>query len=196
MMHRRSVLASAGTFLTASLAGCLGTPVGGRSPDHRIDDVITDAPPDLPLVPSIGVVSAESTEDQPLSLAVRWENDGEKPVRIGEERSVVFHATTSDNEGAYLLSDEYGNWDDTVALDACWYVSGAVNGDGAYHVGELAPGEAREVELSLYAATDGCFKKDAYRFQNTISVWESANRPSHPPSEEWGFVVNIDGAED
>lgn len=108
----------------------------------------------------------------------------------------MFHAAKSDNEHAQLLSDEYGRWDDTVSNDACWYVSGDVGGDGVYRVGELAAGEAHEVESGLYAATNECFTTGSYRFQNSISVWKSDDIPDHPPSEEWGFDIRIDSSDD
>lgn len=195
-MQRRTLLAGTGAILTSSVGGCLGTVPGSESPDDRIDEVVADSPPDLPLVPGVSIVTAESTQDHPMRIAVRWENDQQETVRYGEERSVMFHAARSDNERAHLISDEYGIWDDTVSIDGCWYVSGDVGGDGAYRVGELAPGEAREVELGLYAASDRCFTRGSYRFQNSVSVWKSDDVPENPPTEEWGFDVHIDSVDD
>lgn len=195
-MQRRALLANAGAALASPLGGCLEALPGGESPDGRIDDVVADSPPDLPLVPSVSVGRAESTEDRPMSLAVRWENGGDETVRFGEERSVMFHAARSDDERAHLLSEEYGTWDDVVSLAECWYVSGAVGGDGAYRVGELAPGEAHEVELGLYAASDDCFAASSHRFRTSVSVWGPGEAPDHPPTENWGFVVHVDSTGD
>lgn len=195
-MQRRTFLTGTGVCFASSVAGCLGTVPGDETPTNRIEDITPDSPPDLPLTPRISIATAESTEDRPMRIAVKWKNEQQETVRFGEERSVMFHAAMSDNERAHLLSDEYGIWDDTISNDACWYVSGEVGGDGAYRVGELAPGEAHKVELGIYAATDECFTRDSYRFQNSISVWKSDDIPAHPPSEEWGFNIRINSSDD
>lgn len=127
-----------------------------------------------------------------MRIAVQWENEAQQRVRFGEERTVMFHVALSDDERIRLLSDEYGNWDNIVSFDDCWYVSGTVNGDGAHRVVNLEPGEAHRVELDLYAATDDCITTDSYRFQTGVAAWDPDESPDHPPSEEWGFVINID----
>lgn len=193
-MQRRTFLANTGMFFTASLGGCLGAVSRDESPDNRIDKVATDSATDLPLVPSISAISPDSTVDSPMNIRVRWENEQQETVRFGEERSVMFHAAKSDNEGARLLSDEYGTWSEAVALDECWYVSGEIGGDAAYRVRELKPGEAHETELKLYAATVDCFTTDSYRFQTRISVGKSGEHPENRPAEEWGFVIHVESA--
>lgn len=130
-MRRRTILANTGTTLAASLCGCLGAVSREESPDNRIDKVATDTAPDLSLVPSFSAISPESTVDGPMSIRVKWENEQQETVRFGEERSAMFHAVKSDDEGAHLLSDDYGTWDEAVSLDECWYVSGEIGGDAA-----------------------------------------------------------------
>lgn len=195
-MHRRRLLAKSGVGFAASLGGCLGAGPAGESTSYRIDRMVTEPPPDLPIVPGVSAASAAPTADRPMRVAVEWENERREPVRFGEERSAVFHAARSDDERAHLLADEYGTWDDVVSRDGCWYVSGEVGGDGAYRVGELGPGERRAVELGFYAASDDCLATGSYRFRNRIWAWRSADDPAHPPSQEWGFVVHVAEGED
>lgn len=190
-MQRRSLLKSAGVILTSSLSGCLGATSGAKSPDNQIDDVVTDSHPDLSITPSVSVVTAELSAERPMRIAVKWENEAQQKVRFGEERSMMFHVALSDDEQIRLLSDEYGNWDSIVSFDDCWYVSGAVSGDGAYSVVTLEPGEAHQVELDLYAATDDCITTDSYRFQSGVAAWDPEESWGHHPSEEWGFVIKI-----
>lgn len=194
-MQRRRLLAKTGTGFAASLGGCLGAGPSGDSTSYRIDEVVTEPPPDLPICPSASAVSPEPTADRPMRLTVEWENERREPVRFGEERSAVFHAARSDDERAHLLADEFGTWGDVVSRDGCWYVSDEVGGDGAYRVGELEPGETRAVELGFYAASDDCLGTGSFRFRSSISAWRSADVPNHPPSEEWGFVVRVEGGE-
>lgn len=191
-MHRRSLLLSAGVITTSSLSGCLGATSTGESPDNQIDAVVTDSDPDLPITPSVSVVTAESSTERPMRIAVQWENESQEKVRFGEERSMMFHVALSDDEQIRLLSDEYGTWDSIVSFDDCWYVSGAVSGDGAYRVVNLESEEAHQVELDLYAATDDCITTDSYRFQTSAAAWDPEDSSAHPPSEEWGFVIKID----
>lgn len=190
-MQRRPLLKSAGVITTSSLSGCLGPTSRGESPDNQIDDVVTDSDPDLPITPSISVVTAESSTERPMRIAVQWENESQEKVRFGEERSMMFHVALSDDEQIRLLSDEYGTWDSIVSFDDCWYVAGAVGGDGAHRVVNLEPGEAHQVELSLYAATDDCITTDSYRFQTGVAAWDPEYSPGGPPAEEWGFVIKI-----
>lgn len=133
----------------SSLSGCLGTAPGGESPHNRIDGVITDPPPDLPIAPAVSVVTAESSAEGPTRIAVTWANGTERQIRFGEERNATFHIATSDDERARLLGDEYGTWNDIVSFGDCWYVSGEVNGDGAYRVVDLEAGGAHRAELDL-----------------------------------------------
>lgn len=190
-MYRRSLLKSAGVLLTASLSGCLGATSRDKSPDTQIDDVVTDSDPDLPITPHVSVVTPESSTERPMRIAVQWENKSQEKVRFGEERSMMFHVALSDDEWMRLLSNEYGTWDDIVSFDDCWYVSGAVSGDGAHKVVTLEPGEAHQVELDLYAATDDCITTDSYRFQTGVAAWDPEDSWEHHPSEEWGFVIKI-----
>ena len=191
-MQRRPFIKSVGVILTPSLSGCLGATPEDESPNNQIDDVVTDSPPDLPITPSVSVVTPESSAERPMRIAVKMENKAQQKVRFGEERSKMFHRATSDDERIRLLSDEYGNWDDIVSFDDCWYVSGVMSGDGAYPVVNLEPGEAHQVELDLYATTDDCITSGSYRFQNSVTAWDPDEPPGHPPSEEWGFVINLD----
>lgn len=191
-MQRRSLLKSAGVIITASLSGCLGATPGGESPDNQIDDVVTDSHPNLSITPSVSVVTAESSTERPMRIAVTWENESQEKVRFGEERSMMFHVALSDDEQIRLLSDEYGTWDDIVSFDDCWYVSGAVSGDGAHRVVTLEPREAHQVELDLYAATDDCISSGSYRFQTGVAAWDPEESWGHHPSAEWGFVITID----
>lgn len=190
-MQRRSLLESAGVILTSSLSGCLGATSSDGAPDNQIDDVVTDSDPDLPITPRVSVVTAESSTERPMCITVQWENESQEKVRFGEERSMMFHVALSDDEQIRLLSDEYGNWDSIVSFDDCWYVSGAVSGDGAHKVVTLEPGEAHQVELNLYAATDDCITTDSYRFQTGVAAWDPEDSWGHHPSEEWGFVIKI-----
>lgn len=91
-----------------------------------------------------------------------------------------------------VLGDECGTWNDVVSFGGCWYVSGGVDGDGAYRVVDLEPRGAHRVELALYAATDDCLTTDSYRFRTDVPAWNPGGSPDHPPSERWVFVIDIE----
>lgn len=195
-MKRRSVLAATGIFLGTVDSGCLAGENGdGNGGDEtaslRIRGVAPDSAPDLPVTPDVSVADREGTAAAPASISLRWRNDGAESIRLGEARSVAFQTTKSDEGSAYLLGDRWREWDETVAFEDCWFVSGTVGGDAEYRTVELTPEETFEAESSLYAADSGCLTGGTYRFRTSVSVREPPGA-EHAESGEWGFVLDVE----
>lgn len=197
-MKRRHVLVSTGAIVSTPLGGCLDSGIegandgGNGSRTTHIVDVTPDAPSDLSVTPEVSVVVEAATVETPASIAVGWENEGPDAVRLGEKRSITFHAVPSDDENCHLLNDGWGDWDETVSFDHCWYVSETISGGGAFRVVELAPGETYEGDARLYADSDRCLSSGAYRFQTAITAWNPEESEGDGETVEWGFVLDVE----
>lgn len=194
--RRRDILSSVGIVVSTSLSGCLDGRLESTTGGHgttTIEGVDSDSPPEVPVVPEVSVVNAEATAEAPAGIAVNWENEANHPVRLGEERGLVFHPGRSDDEDARLLSDEWGDLAETVSYDGCWYVSGVISGDGAFRVANLEPGDRYGAGTHLYADSNECLTSGTYRFQTNIGAWNPDGSEEEEATDiEWGFDLHID----
>jgi len=195
-MKRRSVLAATGILLGTVDTGCLVSEnrdgnSGNETAYLRIRNVAPDSVPLLPATPAVSVADREGTAAAPASIAIRWRNDGEESIRLGEARSVSFQTAQSDEGSAYLLGDRWREWDDTVDFEDCWFVSGTVGGDAESRTIELTPGETFEAESRLYANDNECLTGGAYRFRTSVSV-RGPPGAEHAERGDWGFVLEVE----
>lgn len=199
-MNRRSVLAGVGAASPLVLGGCLASRIGGDGDPEsdqshystRIVDVHADPQPELQVVPTVSVETAEATAASPAGVTVGWENVSDETVRLGERRSAVFHDVRSDDERLHLLSDEFGTWEETVSFDGCWSVSKRVGGPAVYGVANLDPGERYVAESKLYRTDTDCSLDGLFHFQTTVTVQGPHESELEGTTVEWGFDLEIE----
>lgn len=97
----------------------------------------------------------------------------------------------SDDEGAILLGDERGSRDAATASGGCWHTTRPVNGDGAYRIVELAPGERHETSSGLYGYRGSCLSAGTYAVRNTVGTWHPGGPAGHGSTAAWGFGLEV-----
>lgn len=185
------MLTAAGV-VAATLAGCTGGDGGGET-GVRIEGADPDPPPELPVSPAVAVSHREATRERPAGVAVAWTNEGERPLRVGEERSVGFRIAASEDGRARLLAREGRDWGDVVSYDGCWYVAGDVYADGDYRTVRLEPGAAFESASGLYADGD-CLEAGTYRFRTRVSTGAAGaagGTDERGETAAWGFDLDV-----
>lgn len=196
MQRRRAFLGTIVAGLAAPIAGRLPRSRAGGAGGHRLAAVVRDPPPALPVEPSVGIADEPATREHPPRITVAWTNETDVAVRLGEARSAFFALTVSDDEGAVLLGDAWGSHGDANASDGCWHATRPVNGDGAYRVVELQPGECRERASGLYGYRASCLPAGTYHFRTTVGTWRPGETEGHGPSAAWGFALEVAGGGD
>ena len=210
---RRDLLRLAGLSGTALVAGCLSnggptaTPTDDLPTDTPTDDsggtrptgtggpgvsvVAIDEAPDLPIRPTVEVVTEAATEATPPQLRVTVTNEADEVISIGEGRDVVF-AYVADEDGLLILlpaGEEY------PAEAGCWRLTEGIAVTEEYRTTELDPGESTSQLLDLYAlpGEDACLPVGQFRFTSTYSVARGPDRiPTEGSSAEWGFTVTLE----
>lgn len=162
-----------------------------RSDAIRLASVDQDPSPALPVVPSVSIRTHTETRGRPARITVSWRNESEMPVRLGEARSAFFARTVSDDEEAILLGDEWGSHGEMTSSDGCWQTTQPVNGDGAYRIVELEPGERHEAASGLYGYRESCLTSGTHTFLATVSTRRPDTPDGHGPSAEWGFALEV-----
>lgn len=191
MHRRRDFLGGLATVLATSTGSRLRRSDAGRAGAPRLASVDRDPPPDLPVEPSVSIADGTATREHPPRITVAWTNEADASIRLGEARSAFFALSVSDDGGAILLGDEWGSHDVATATGGCWHTTRPVNGDGAYRVVEVAPGERHETSSGLYGYRGSCLSAGTYAFRNTVGTWDPHEPEGHGPSASWGFALEV-----
>ncbi|MDZ7702550.1 MAG: hypothetical protein U5J98_11100 [Halobacteriales archaeon] len=194
-MNRRQYLAS-GLGAAGLLAGCLSTGDGGSTPTPRpvISIVDRDAPPDIPVEPSVEVATAAASGDGPPELRTSVENTADHPIEVGEERAIVFAFVSSEERPGLTLLPAGGEY--PAVEPGCWRLREPIAIAEYYGVVELAPGEASSRRVGVWESPDGegCLPTGEFRLATTYAG--ARDRTDGVEEREWqgtwGFTLAVE----
>jgi hypothetical protein len=193
-VNRRAFLAG-GLASGHLLPGCLTVSDGGTTPTQRMVSVSgRDEPPDLPVHPSVEVVQPLSSDAGPPELVASVANTADHPIEVGEERAIVFaYVSSEDRPGLTLVPTT----DEPEPVEpGCWRLADAIAIPEYYGIVTLAPGEATERQLGVWASSDGgaCLPTGEFRFQTQYAGARDRSEGVEDQewSGRWGFTVSVE----
>ena len=208
-MRRRTVLCATAGVVAGAFTGCISNTGGSNAaltddasptptatstksntPEtafHQISGVSPDSSPDLPISPAVSVADDEETAESPSRISIRWHNESDESLRLGERMSVFFQMVVSDENRAWLLGNEWrGGY--PVAFDDCWHVSDDIVADGDFEWLKLEAEGTFEVGSALYATNKGCLSGGTYRFEALVFT----EIEGQTNTAEWGFDLEVE----
>lgn len=196
-MRRRTVLASLpATALT--FAGCSTTSHGSRPPPRRVAVSDTRSPPDIPVEPSVSIVSPTAAEGHPPRLRVEWTNTGEETVRIGEAREITFAHDFSDGGRVRLLPRDWTSVTPGTGAEGCARLrpGGPITVTGEFRSGTLDPGDSHARVVGVWvgenADSDGCLPTGEFAFETPVHYGTADGSVlDSDPGETWGFTLSV-----
>mgnify|MGYP000050092209 CR=1 FL=1 len=208
-MNRRQYLAALG-LATGGLAGCTTVGTDGTATRTAVDcpelaprrialDGVGSLPGAADLSITVTVERARATGSAPATLSMVLTNEGgDRAIDVTDDsRCHLFdrHRGRSDPHGVWL----YREGDAPPArADECWTRSGTppeyVGFDG-YGCGpySLPAGTSVAMRYEVWDdyATDGYFEPDTYRFETSVSVFDSIDATDSDRRLDWWFDLAV-----
>lgn len=169
-MHRREILAAAGTCTVGGLAGCLSTVLGADLP-RRISLIETRA---RGIDVRVDVLEQLATRDHPSQVRITWTNPTNSEIALALYRDYPAPQVSRTDEtyrtGLVLLAPQY---DAEPNSDGCWRPS-ELRGRGSAPNLPLSPGERISHTYEVWTDPDeaACFPSGEYRFGTIEERWE------------------------
>lgn len=157
-VRRRRVLQSLAAPTAAGLTGCTGVVSGGTEP-FEITDVDSTVTVDFPLEHTVSVHQRQATATQPAALAVRWQNNSDRTVRLVGTDGLTLDKMTNEEENLLFLTPNTAT--ETTAFASCWiYTPDRLSGTGGVGLATLAPSEPLEAVSEIYSFKAGLIDID------------------------------------